>query len=194
MDNQKFGAFVAQLRKEKGLTQKELAQRLHVTDKAVSKWETGKGFPDVKLLEPLAQILGVSLVELIQGEHTQAESLTVDEAGKVLTQAMDQSERHTARKYLRLLRWLLIAICVYLAYPLVILLGSLLYLQILGLTAPLASTYGIIGGADGPTAVLVSTSSPLSLPFWLWLLLQAGGAILCLVLAIRVWQLERKLK
>ena len=69
-----------------------------------------------------------------------------------------------------------------------------LNLHILGLTAPLASTYGIIGGADGPTAVLVSTSSPLSLPFWLWLLLQAGGAILCLVLAIRVWQLERKLK
>ena len=50
MDNIRFGAFVAQLRKEQGLTQKELADRLNVTDKAVSKWETGKGFPDVKLL------------------------------------------------------------------------------------------------------------------------------------------------
>ena len=54
MDNIRFGSFVAQLRKERGLTQKELAQRLHVTDKAVSKWETGRGFPDLKLLEPLA--------------------------------------------------------------------------------------------------------------------------------------------
>lgn len=51
MDNIRFGSFVAQLRKERGLTQKELAQRLHVTDKAVSKWETGRGFPDLKLLD-----------------------------------------------------------------------------------------------------------------------------------------------
>ena len=63
MDNIRFGSFVAQLRKERGLTQKELAQRLHVTDKAVSKWETGRGFPDLKLLEPLAQTLEVSLVD-----------------------------------------------------------------------------------------------------------------------------------
>lgn len=67
MDNIQFGQFVAHLRKEKNITQKELADRLHVTDKAVSKWETGKGFPDLKLLEPLAQELGVSLVELLQG-------------------------------------------------------------------------------------------------------------------------------
>lgn len=70
MDNIRFGAFVAQLRKEQGLTQKELADRLNVTDKAVSKWETGKGFPDVKLLEPLAQALGISLVELIREKKT----------------------------------------------------------------------------------------------------------------------------
>ena len=58
MDNERFGTFLAQMRKEMGLTQKELADKLNVTDKAVSKWETGKGFPDVKLLEPLAQALG----------------------------------------------------------------------------------------------------------------------------------------
>ena len=192
MDNQKFGAFVAQLRKEQNLTQKELADRLNVTDKAVSKWETGKGFPDVKLLETLAQLLGVSLVELIQGERSQAESLTMDEAGKVVSQAMDQSQKHTARRYLHLLRWLLIVICVYLAYEPVILLGRLIYLQALQLTAPLASTYGIIGGADGPTAILVASSFPF--PTWFWPLVQSAGAIVCLVLAIRVWRLERKLK
>ena len=80
MDNLQFGAFVAQLRKERGMTQKELADILHVTDKAVSKWETGKGFPDLKLLEPLARALGVSLVELMRGERLESESLPVAEA------------------------------------------------------------------------------------------------------------------
>ena len=105
MDNIRFGAFVAQLRKEQGLTQKELADRLNVTDKAVSKWETGKGFPDVKLLEPLAQALGISLVELIRGEKDPRDSLTAAEAEAVVSQAMDQSQRITARRYLKLLRW-----------------------------------------------------------------------------------------
>jgi len=98
MDNIRFGAFVAQLRKEQGLTQKGLADRLNVTDKAVSKWETGKGFPDVKLLEPLAQALGISLVELIRGEKDPRDSLTAAEAEAVVSQAMDQSQRNTARR------------------------------------------------------------------------------------------------
>ena len=88
MDNLKFGSFIAQLRKENNMTQKELADRLNVTDKAVSKWETGKGFPDVKLMEPLAQELGISLVELLQGERQQAATLSVEEAGNVAKQAM----------------------------------------------------------------------------------------------------------
>ena len=90
MDNIQFGAFVAQLRKEQELTQKELADRLNVTDKAVSKWETGKGFPDVKLLEPLAQALGVSLVKLMQGRRQESETLTMAEAGAVVSQAIGQ--------------------------------------------------------------------------------------------------------
>lgn len=57
MDNQKLGIFITELRKEKGLTQAQLAQKLNVTDKAVSKWERGVGFPDIKLLEPLADVL-----------------------------------------------------------------------------------------------------------------------------------------
>ena len=65
MDSMQFGQFIAELRKERGMTQKELAARLNVTDKAVSRWETGKGFPDIKLLENLARALDVTLVELI---------------------------------------------------------------------------------------------------------------------------------
>lgn len=104
MDNIRFGSFVAQLRKERGLTQKELAQRLHVTDKAVSKWETGRGFPDLKLLEPLAQTLEVSLVELLQGERTSSPTLSVEEAGQVAARAMDQYQQTTVLRYLRLFR------------------------------------------------------------------------------------------
>lgn len=56
MDNQKLGIFITELRKEKGLTQAQLAQKLNVTDKAVSKWERGVGFPDIKLLEPFVAL------------------------------------------------------------------------------------------------------------------------------------------
>ena len=66
MDNQKLGIFITELRKEKGLTQAQLAQKLNVTDKAVSKWERGVGFPDIKLLEPLADVLDISLLELMK--------------------------------------------------------------------------------------------------------------------------------
>lgn len=66
IDKVKFGAFVARLRKEKGMTQKELAERLFISDKAVSKWETGVSIPDVTLLIPLAELLGVTVTELLE--------------------------------------------------------------------------------------------------------------------------------
>ena len=65
IDKEKFGAFVAQLRKEKGMTQKEVAERLFVSDKAVSKWETGASIPDTALLIPLSELLGVTVTELL---------------------------------------------------------------------------------------------------------------------------------
>ena len=66
IDKAKFGAFVAELRKEKGLMQKDLAQKLYVSDKAVSKWERGLSIPDVAILVPLADILGVTVTELLE--------------------------------------------------------------------------------------------------------------------------------
>lgn len=77
MDNVKMGKFICKLRKEKKMTQKELAEQIHVTDKAISKWETGKGFPDIKLLETLADILDVSVWELMSGERSvEAQTVT----------------------------------------------------------------------------------------------------------------------
>lgn len=68
MDQKKTGKFIQTLRKEKNLTQKELADKLLITDKTVSKWETGKGLPEVSLMLPLCEILGISVNELLTGE------------------------------------------------------------------------------------------------------------------------------
>ena len=63
------GATVRQLRENRNMTQAELAQRIGVSSKTVSKWETAKGLPDISLLQPLAQALGISVIELMNGEH-----------------------------------------------------------------------------------------------------------------------------
>lgn len=73
MDQQRIGAFIAQCRKEKNLTQMQLAETLEITSQAVSKWENGRGMPDVSLLQPLCDVLGISLNELFSGEHISAE-------------------------------------------------------------------------------------------------------------------------
>ena len=69
MDRYVTGDVIRRLRESKKLTQEELAQRLFVTSKAVSKWETGKGYPDISLLEPLAGALGISVIELLSGNN-----------------------------------------------------------------------------------------------------------------------------
>ncbi len=74
MDQERIGAFIAQCRKEKNLTQRQLAETLAITNQAVSKWENGKGMPDVSLLQPLCDILGISLNELFSGEHIATEA------------------------------------------------------------------------------------------------------------------------
>ena len=72
MDAKKTGELIAALRKEKGWSQAELAERLGVTNKAVSRWETGRGYPDVELLPLVARELGVTISELLEGERTPA--------------------------------------------------------------------------------------------------------------------------
>lgn len=68
MDANLTGRFIAEMRRQKGYTQKELAEKLMVTDKAVSRWETGKGLPDTALLKPLGDALDVSVGELLCGK------------------------------------------------------------------------------------------------------------------------------
>ena len=69
MTNYVTGDTIRYLRERRHLTQRELAERLNVSDKTISKWETSRGLPDITLLEPLASTLSVSVAELLSGEH-----------------------------------------------------------------------------------------------------------------------------
>lgn len=73
MDSRIIGNFIKEQRTQKALTQKQLAEKLGVTDKAISRWETGKGIPDVSLLIPLSEVLGVSVNEILIGERIEEE-------------------------------------------------------------------------------------------------------------------------
>lgn len=98
MDNIKFGKFIREVRREKGMTQKELAEQLYVSDKAVSKWENGLGFPDIKLLEKIAECLGISILELIQSERNKKEEIPAKTAEELLRNTIVQSEQMKIRK------------------------------------------------------------------------------------------------
>ena len=69
MNSYVTGATIRQLREKRNLTQAELAEKIGVSSKTISKWETAKGLPDISLLQPLAQALGISVIELMNGEY-----------------------------------------------------------------------------------------------------------------------------
>ncbi|MBQ8834534.1 MAG: helix-turn-helix transcriptional regulator [Oscillospiraceae bacterium] len=91
INKQAFGAFVASLRREKGMTQKELAARLCISDKAVSKWETGINIPDVAMLMPLAEALEVSVTELLNCRRTE-QTLDAAQVEDIVKTAIRYSE------------------------------------------------------------------------------------------------------
>ncbi len=91
IDRERFGRFLSELRKEKDFTQQELAERLFVSNKAVSKWERGQSLPDISLLMPLAELLGVSVAELLKGERLTGEALNSCEVKKLVDRALQLS-------------------------------------------------------------------------------------------------------
>ena len=70
------GTTIKQLREMRNMTQTELAEKINVSSKTISKWETAKGLPDISLLQPLAQALGISVIELMNGEHIANQNLS----------------------------------------------------------------------------------------------------------------------
>ncbi|MCD8354902.1 MAG: helix-turn-helix domain-containing protein [Clostridiales bacterium] len=95
MDANETGRFIAELRKQKGYTQKELAEKLMVTDKAISRWETGRGLPDTSLLKPLGDILDVSVSELLAGKRLDVAE-TKEETDKIILESLNYSKRMLA--------------------------------------------------------------------------------------------------
>ncbi len=92
MNNIQSGLFIKEKRNEKGLTQKDLAEILNCTDKAVSRWETGKGFPEVSFLIPLSEALDVSVNEIILGEEIKKEEI-IEKTNNVIVETLKETKR-----------------------------------------------------------------------------------------------------
>lgn len=107
MDTVKIGGFIAAMRKEKKMTQKELGQRLHVSDRAVSKWERGLNLPDANLFEPLCRELEITVTELLRGERA---DVTVPDLEQVVEETVNLVGRKE-RKAKRLKRVALVLAC-----------------------------------------------------------------------------------
>lgn len=142
---EKFGVFISNKRKELGMTQKELAEKLFLSDKAVSKWERGLSLPDVSVLMPLAQVLGVTVTELLEGEEIEnEETISAERADQVVQKAISFSENPTVQSSRfhkkNLPAWLAMTIIAVVEFLFMMWLGcsaitlfsSLLTLQILG--------------------------------------------------------------
>lgn len=104
IDKEKFGAFIAMLRKQKNMTQKDLAGKLMISDKAVSKWETGVSMPDTALLIPLSETLEVTVTELLMGRRMET-ALEPQEVEGVVKTAISYSEKMPARAWQEKGRW-----------------------------------------------------------------------------------------
>jgi transcriptional regulator with XRE-family HTH domain/DNA-directed RNA polymerase subunit RPC12/RpoP len=100
MDQQKIGAFIAGCRHERGLTQSALAERLGITDRAVSKWERGKCLPDAGIMLELCEVLGIGVNELLTGERLENESYRRQAEINLL--ALARQEEESNRRMLRL--------------------------------------------------------------------------------------------
>lgn len=169
MTNEEMGRYISARRAALGLTQKQLAGKLHVTDKAVSKWETGRGLPDIQLLEPLAAALEVEPAELLRcGSPAPEES--------AIREAIRYSARSTREKLLRRAGWAVLALGLIsggISLPFL--------LTDLERAAMWREAESIIGGADGPTAIYVAGAG---LPDWLGYLIPPAllvlGALLLL--------------
>ncbi len=102
MDNIKFGKFIKELRQEQNMTQKELAEKINLTDKAISKWERGLSFPDITMLNTLSDVFQVSVLEILNGERGSNQQVDVEKAVQEAIQKVTLSKEKREK---RLEKW-----------------------------------------------------------------------------------------
>ena len=105
MDYKKIGLFIAQERKAKNLTQANLAQKLYVSAKTVSKWENGNGLPDTSILINLCSVLEISVNELLSGERLNDKNYK-EKAEDNITSVFEESERKI-EKHRKIINWII---------------------------------------------------------------------------------------
>ena len=117
MNTTDMGRFISEVRKKKGFTQKELAEQLSVTDKAVSKWETGRSAPDISLLVALAEILDVTVIEILNGKEIEKENYTQVSNEVVVDTIKKDNKKLRCSIIIAVSFMLLLMIIVALSYP-----------------------------------------------------------------------------
>ena len=126
MTSKECGGFISELRKEKKLTQKELAEKINVSDKAVSRWETGKGYPDVTSLVSLSEYFGVSVNELLAGKRLTVEDIK-ETADENLISVFEQVQKNKKQQHLQVAVYTSVLIVVLL--PVLIIIGKELFVS-----------------------------------------------------------------
>lgn len=156
MDSEKMGKYIAKLRKQKNMTQKELADKINVTDKAVSKWERGKGIPDIVNLEELAKVFGITIVELINSgkDNADADKNYADCEGEKRELALykEEIEKYNMRR--KKLHKSISIICV--AVGIALITAGIYFLK----NPYMQMSEAVRGSIDGPTAVYFVKKQP----------------------------------
>ncbi len=151
MDQIKIGRFIAAVRKEQNLTQRELAELLEISDKTVSKWECGNGLPEVGTMLPLCQALGISVNELLTGERLESEYQ--EKAEENLVSLVQERESEIMRSRKKTLMMIAASVCA-IALWLILFADSNIY-QLGDLPTPLTLCYLVIGFAGIYAAVIL---------------------------------------
>ena len=158
IDRIKFGTFVAELRKERSLTQKELAERLMISDKAISKWETGNSIPDVTILVPLAEELGVSVTELLECRRMEyAENMDTAQTDVLLKKVIELSEEERQQKKMKNKKIYFSLVCIACIELLIVF---------------VLSKKGILFGADRLVPIMILSSLSIGFGAYFWLMMK----------------------
>ena len=157
IDKKLLGAFIAELRKEKGFTQKELAEKLFLSDKAISKWETGVSIPDTTLLVPLADLLEVTVTELLTYQRIPKNtSIDAEKVEKIIKATVSYSEEEQLAVTQQKKKWMFAYIIC-----LIISAAELIFCHIHGyITENLLTLVGICAGFGGYFCIFAKQKLP----------------------------------